>query len=267
MTVDEWLKTRAKILADNGNTSSRLDCVLMLERALQRDRGHIIAHLDDPLTRDQARALEMMFARRYKHEPMAYVLGHAEFYGRPFIVNRHVLVPRPESESIIELAKAAPAVDAILDVGTGSGALAITLALERIAPEVTGLDIDPACVEVAQQNAQQLGASVTFVRSDMLADWQPSTSVSAFGIVANLPYVPDEYPVNDAARHEPALALFSGADGLDHYHKLFAHLPAQTAWVITEALLSQHEQLAALAKTAGYQLMATDGLAQYFSRA
>jgi release factor glutamine methyltransferase len=266
MTVGDWLKTRAKILSNNGIDSARLDCVLMLEKVLKRDRGWLLAHLDAPLPDLESRALEMLFAHRYQHQPMAYILGKAEFYGRTFIVNKHVLVPRPESESIITLAKQSKPVDVIVDVGTGSGALAITLALGKVTGTVAGLDIDPACLGVAQQNAEALGARVTWQRSDLLSGWQPATSVTNLGIVANLPYVPDDYPINDAAKHEPKLALFSGPDGLDHYRKLFAQLPQATKWIITEALLQQHEPLAAIAKAAGYQLVATDGLAQYFTQ-
>lgn len=266
MTVGDWLKTRAKILSDNGIGSARLDCILMLEKVLSHDRGWLLAHLDEPLPDLESRALEVLFARRYQHWPMAYILGKTEFYGRTFAVNKHVLVPRPESESIIELAQHAVPVDMILDVGTGSGALAITLALEKVANIVAGLDIDPACLDVAQQNARLLGARVTWQSSDLLRGWQLPASVTKLGVVANLPYVPDDYPINDAANHEPKLALFSGVDGLDHYRKFFAQLPEATSWVITEALLEQHEPLASLAKSAGYRLAATDGLAQYFIR-
>lgn len=266
MTIDDWLKTRAKILHNNGIDSARLDCILMLEKVLNHDRGWLLAHLDTPLPDLESRALEIFFARRYQHQPMAYILGKSEFYGRTFIVNKHVLVPRPESESIIMLAQQAKPVDAIIDIGTGSGILAITLALEKAADVVAGLDIDPNCLDVAQQNAQLLGARVTWQRSDLLQSWLTPTSVKKLGVVANLPYVPDEHPINDAAKHEPKLALFSGVDGLDHYRKLFAQLPDTTEWVITEALLQQHGALAGVAKTAGYQLVTTDGLAQCFTK-
>lgn len=265
MTVDNWLRTRAKILSDNGNESARLDCILMLEKVLGRDRAWLLAHLDTVLPDLESRALEVLFARRYQHQPMAYILGKAEFYGRTFIINKHVLVPRPESESIIALAKQAKPVDGIVDVGAGSGALAITLVLEKITNNVAGLDIDPNCLDVAQKNAEVLGARVTWRQSDLLQNWLTPTPVNKLGVVANLPYVPDGYPINDAAKHEPKLALFSGADGLDHYRKLFAQLPDTIKWIITEALLQQHEALADIAKTAGYQLVTTDGLAQYFS--
>lgn len=266
MTVDHWLKTRAKILHDNGVESARLDCILMLEKVLSRERAWLLAHLDTTLPDLESHALEILFARRYQHQPMAYILGKTEFYGRTFMVDKHVLVPRPESESIIALAKQAAPVDGIVDIGTGSGALAITLALEKIADIVVGLDIDPGCLDVARHNAQLLGARVTWQHSDLLQDWLIPTSVKNLGVVANLPYIPIEYPINDAAKHEPRLALFSGTDGLDHYRKLFAQLPVVTAWVITEALPAQHTALVDIAKTAGYQLVDTDGFAQYFTR-
>jgi len=264
MTINDWLTTRSKLLLSRGIESARLDCVLMLEKALRTDRAQLYTRLDEDVPKLEASVLEVLFAKRYRHEPMAYILGSAEFYGRRFVVNEHVLVPRPESEAIIELAQQQSSVEAVIDIGTGSGALAITLALEHITDDVIGIDIDPQCLAVARENAKQLGANVTFIQSDLLHELNIAGTEQRTGFVANLPYVPDDYPINDAARHEPALALFSGADGLEHYRKLFVQLPSVAAWIITEALESQHSQLKKIAEQAGYSLLGHDGLAQVF---
>jgi len=264
MNSDSWLRSRSEILGRNGVESPRLDCVLMLERVLHIDRAQLYAHLDENLSSLQLAALEVLFARRYKHEPMAYILGSVEFYGRRFSVNEHVLVPRPESEDIITLVKDQSPIDTLLDIGTGSGALAITAALETRTSHVYGIDIDPACITVAQNNGATYNTPVTFVVSDLLSDWQSEHVAEHIGIMANLPYVPDDYPINSAARHEPALALFSGPDGLNHYRKLFAQLPTATAWIVCESLEQQHEPLAELASEHGLVLSDTRGLAQLF---
>lgn len=264
MTINEWLTTRSTLLLDRGIESARLDCVLMLEKALRTNRAQLYTRLDEDIPRLEASVLEVLFARRYRHEPMAYILGSAEFYGRTFVVNEHVLVPRPESEAIIELARQQQAADTVVDVGTGSGALAVTLALESIADDIIAIDIDPECIAVARENAQRLGADITYVQSNLLNELKSAGTEQTTGFVANLPYVPDGYPINDAARHEPALALFSGDDGLDHYRKLFMQLPPAATWVITESLESQHNELKKIAEQTGYRLLSHEGLAQVF---
>jgi methylase of polypeptide subunit release factors len=140
---------------------------------------------------------------------------------------------------------------------------------------VTATDIDAKCLLIAQQNARKLGAKVEFVRGDLLEPLRDSIPARSAGgletrdsiILANLPYVPAGYPVNKAASHEPASALFSGTDGLDHYRRLFAQaaeLPHRPTYIITESLEQQHGELQTLAEAHGYMLAAAVGLAHCF---
>lgn len=133
---------------------------------------------------------------------------------------------------------------------------------------MTATDIDAKCLLITQQNARKLGAKVEFVQGDLLEPLRDSRLETRDSIIlANLPYVPADYPVNKAASHEPASALFSGADGLDHYRRLFAQaaeLPHQPSYIITESLEQQHGELQTLAETHGCILTAAVGLAQCF---
>jgi release factor glutamine methyltransferase len=149
-------------------------------------------------------------------------------------------------------------------VGTGSGCLGITAALELPDADVTLLDVDPGALEVATQNASKLNAKVRTMQNDLLNNYNQPVDV----ILANLPYVPDNYPINQAAGNEPALALFAGEDGLDLYRRFWPqikNLDDQPEYVLTEALTTQHAALADIAKTAGYTLKQTDGLVQLFA--
>lgn len=267
-TVGAWLATNTKLLEAANIRSARLDCVILLEQRLPHNRAQILAHLDDPLTDEQLQKLTNDIALRLQHKPVQYIVGFSEFYGRNFFVSEDVLVPRPESEGIISLLKLVPAPATIIDVGTGSGCLAITAKLELPNARVIALDIDDACLEIAQQNANQLGAKVETYRSDLLAELNLNSLPQPITLLANLPYVPTTLPVNAAATHEPKHALFGGHDGLDLYRRLFAAIRDDAAQppqqLITEALTSQHAALAKLAEAHGYACTKQEGLAQLF---
>jgi len=266
MTTGEFLQTTTATLQQAGIATGRLDGLVLLEDILGIDRSNLLAHPETELTQAQATALAARVAERKNHRPLAYIRGKAAFYGRTFIVNNHVLVPRPETEAIIDLLKNLPleSGDRIADIGTGSGCLAITAALELPNARVTGYDISPEALLVAQTNAQNLGADVDFQISDLLQS-VPQQDV----LLANLPYVPDHFPVNQAATHEPKLALFSGADGLNHYKLLWQQITAASQkprFVLTEALPEQHHALAQLARHAGFVQDRKGGLVQLFAR-
>ena len=270
MSIAQFLQTASQQLIEAGVTSARLDALLLLEDCLQRDRAWLLAHDDAPLTAAQTAALEPLIARRLNHEPLAYIRGHAEFYGRSFSVNDQVLVPRPESEALIELFKKyAPPAARVADIGTGSGALAITAALETDAV-VSAVDIDEACLTVARQNAGRHTAQISFYHGDLLLPLAGlSTAEQPQVLLCNLPYVPDNYQVNRAAQHEPAKALFAGADGLDLYRALWQQISqhfAGVSIVITEALPAQQAALAKLAQAHGFKLAQTDHYGQCFIR-
>lgn len=272
MNLQTWRREAAQQLSTVGIESARLDALVLLCDELGREKAWVLAHGEAPLSATTEAALNTKVMQRAQHIPLAYIRGRVEFYGREFAVNTHVLVPRPESESIIELLKHSITRDAsctIADIGTGSGALAITAKLELPSASVFATDIDERCLEIAQKNAVKLEADITFLHGDLLSPLPHINSTDhKLVILANLPYVPEQYPINTAASHEPALALFSGKDGLNHYARLFAQAHALTvapSYMVTECLMEQQDSLSTLAQQSGYQMVQTDGLAQLFT--
>lgn len=265
MTVGEFLRAATKELQAAGIPSARLDCLLALEDETGHPRAWLLAHPEMILSEDAIASLNNFVTQRSDHLPMSYYRGHSEFYGRSFVVNKYVLVPRPETESMIDLLKASslPAQPKIADIGTGSGCIGITAALEIPKAKVFLYDIDSSALHVAQQNAKAYGVHVQTGQQNLLDIEDESFDV----ILANLPYVPEQYPINRAATHEPPTALFSGGDGLGHYRILWQQVSKrsqQPTLLLTESLPSQHNELAELARTARYQLVATQGYVQKF---
>ena len=272
MTIYEWLTSATAELNEAHIETARLDSLVLLSDELKRDKSWILGHPEHILQRSDIKILNTKIIQRAQHVPLAYIRGHAEFFGRKFTVNEHVLVPRPESEAIIELLKAnIPNTykGTIIDIGTGSGILGITAALEFPAAQVYATDIDSNALLVARDNAMQHHVALTFAEGDLLAALSDETPIVQSAILlANLPYVPEDYPVNKAATHEPPLAIFAGDGGLEQYKKLCAQLTvlnAKPSAVITESLCIQHEKIVQLMRTAGYTVQSTNGLAQYFA--
>lgn len=272
MTIQEWLGSTHAQLASAGIATARLDSLVLMSDELAHDKSWVLAHSDHILQRSEIDILNTKVAQRMQHIPLAYIRGKVEFYGRNLSVCKHVLVPRPESESIIELLKALPSPrsqSTIIDIGTGSGALAITVKLEFPAMRVIATDIDKTCLKLAKQNAVDLSAQIEFLQGDLL---EPLTSISLetnsqTTLMCNLPYVPIDFPINRAATHEPSTALFSGYDGLDHYLKLCAQLDVLSAtpdYILTESLVIQHAELTKLLGHHGYIMHSSDSLAQCF---
>lgn len=213
---------------------------LFLREILGVSAARIAAYPETTLTPEQAGRFADLLARRESGEPVAYLLGVREFYGRDFKVGPAVLIPRPETELIVDLVRErvpAGAAPAILDLGTGSGALAVTLALELPAARVTAVDFSPAALAVARANAEALGARVRFVESDWFAALDAG---ERFGvIVSNPPYVADGDPhlAEGDVRFEPASALASGPAGLDDIVRIVAAAPAflePGGWLLLE---------------------------------
>ncbi|MHB8147291.1 MAG: peptide chain release factor N(5)-glutamine methyltransferase [Vulcanimicrobiaceae bacterium] len=214
--------------------SPRADAQLLLAYALAKGREWLIAHADDPLDVATADRFDGYVVRRSKGEPIAYILASAWFYGREFIVNHAVLVPRPQTEHLIDEALAhlrgtgqgVGARRAVLDVGLGSGAIACTIAAELPEALVAGTEISPAALEVAKANARRLGveARCEFMLGDLLA---PVPGRRFDAVLANLPYVPtaDIAPAPDPVSFEPQSALDGGPDGLSLYRRLLPDLP------------------------------------------
>lgn len=266
MTVAQFLAEATKSLQKADIESARLDVLILLEDTLKRDRSNILAHPELSLTAAQILTLNKKITQRKKHVPLAYIRGSVAFFGREFLVNRRVLVPRPETETIIELLKECSFSQPpfIVDVGTGSGCIGITAALELPAAHVHFYDIDRAALDTAQDNARRLHVHGEYYLGNILDPWRHDYNI----VLANLPYVPDLYPINEAAVFEPPLALFSGKDGLAHYRLLWQQISAHNTkpvHVIIEALPEQHASLIELATTAGYRLRKTRDYVQHFA--
>jgi release factor glutamine methyltransferase len=267
MTVQEFLQNATKTLQAAGIETARLDTFVLLEDVMETSRAALLAHPGKSVPEQRLTALSNFITQREKHTPLAYIRGKVMFYGREFIVNNHVLVPRPESEAIIDCLRQLPlgGTPRIADIGTGSGCLGVTTALELFGAKVFLCDIDAAALAVAKKNAQVHNVAVQIKQQDLLKNCAEQFDV----ILANLPYVPESYPINQAAEFEPKQALFSGADGMDHYGTFWqqiASMPGQPTHVITECLPEQHKSQVKLAKAAGYALENTRDFAQHFVR-
>lgn len=205
----------------------------LLARAAGRSRRWFLSRGRDQAAGADAEAFLSLVRRRASGEPLQYLLGEWEFHGRTFRVDPRALIPRGETEGIIDVARsAAPFAHRILDAGTGSGILAVTVALEWPDAAVTALDRSVAALALARENAAALGTleRIAFVGSDWLSALGPTgVRVEPFDlVVANPPYVPlEDAPHLDktVSDHEPGLALFGGADGLDPLRTLFSSLP------------------------------------------
>ncbi len=267
MNIDDWLRQSQRQLTVAGIETARLDCLVLLEDYLNKNRTQLLAHPELEITVEQQKYLWKCVERRTKHEPLAYIRGKVEFYGREFIVDKHVLVPRPESEAIIELlkAKAADLPDhpRIADVGTGSGVLGITAKLELPNAQVDLFEVDQAALDVAQKNINKFSMFLDCFLGDLLATANTLYDV----VITNLPYVPNGFSINRAAQVEPRLAIFGGADGLDLYRRLFAQLQTlsqKPSVVLTESLPQQHADLAEIARNVGFKLAKTEDFIQQF---
>lgn len=257
MTISIWLSYAKDKLETAGIGTAKLDSQLLLADQLGRDRAWLLAHLDTMVTEETKNKLDQQLEERSRHVPLAYIRGKTEFYGREFLIDRRVLEPRPESETMIDLLKKLPEAGEpiqIIDVGTGSGALAITAKLELPKSHVIATDIDPGCLEVARANAEKHQVSIDFAEGDLLT---PVMHLEGDLVVtlANLPYVPDDFEVNRAALQEPHQAIFGGPDGLDPYRKLFeqaAELAMRPRYILTESLPPQHKQLQFIAARFGF---------------
>lgn len=267
MTVVAWLFETMEQLGDAGVDSPRRDALVLLEDILGKDRAWVLAHPEYVLSNAENAAVQKLVQQRINRTPLAYIRGKSWFFGRLFEVNRDALIPRPESESFIEaLQDLKP--QKVIDIGTGSGALAITTKLELPQTEVIATDLSSKALKLAQKNTQTHNTDITFLLGDLL---NPLTDVqlAQSTIITNLPYVPDSAEKSPELALEPSEALFSGDDGLDHYRKFWQQIQNRTAnpqYILTEALESQHPDLIELAKKGGYKHIKTDVLVQVFAR-
>ncbi|MCF8157202.1 MAG: peptide chain release factor N(5)-glutamine methyltransferase [Rhodoferax sp.] len=241
----------------------RLDAQLLVLHALgrqQRERAWLLAHDTDSLPEALHAALQATVQRRAQGEPLAYITGHKEFYGLGLLVNAHVLVPRPDTETLVDWAlevlatiDAAPRLPArILDLGTGSGAIALALKHTRPELQVSAVDFSTDALAVARANAQQLQLDVCLIQGN----WLAGVADRYNAIVSNPPYIAAADPHLSALTHEPLQALASGADGLDDIRAIVAQAPAHLlpgGWLLLEHGYDQAAAVRSLLTTAGLQ--------------
>jgi len=266
MKIETWLKSATLQLQSADCSTPRLDAQILACDTINCSKAWLLSHPEHVINPGTVKKMNRYLKQRVNHIPIAYILGIKEFYGREFKLNRDVLVPRPESEALIALALQITQPNLkVIDVGCGSGILGITLALEKPDWNITLSDISPEAIQIARQNTilHQISSRVEFALQDLMREDRNDYDLA----ICNLPYVPD------AMRHkidliaEPAIALYSGAEGLDHYTDLFSLLSQRTAkprFVITESLESQHTLLSKLARESGYGLIQTADLAQLY---
>ncbi len=216
LTVGEALSQGSAIFAKSGVEVPRLTAEVLLCHALGRERSYLFGHPEEPLTE-----LQWIHYGRYLHQrldgkPTQYITGTQEFYGRPFRVTPDVLIPRPETEHLVE-AVLPLAKGTVIDVGAGSGAIAVTIALETSA-YVVATDISARALRIAEANARLLDAPVSFTECDLLS---AIATDSCELVVSNPPYIREGAALQrEVADWEPRKALFAGADGMDAYRRL-----------------------------------------------
>jgi release factor glutamine methyltransferase len=209
--------------------TSRLDAQVLLRHVLGVDQAHLLTYPQQALTPEQVQQYTRLVQRRADGEPIAYIVGSVGFYDRDIFVTPDVLIPRPETEHLIEAALAHASEKPDLhaaDIGTGSGAIAVTFAARTPGATLYATDISPAALSIAQRNAAYYGlTNITFIHCD-LCDALIQQGKQLDLLMANLPYIrSDELPRLEVSKHEPTLALDGGADGLDLVRRLLGQVP------------------------------------------
>ncbi|HWE32184.1 MAG TPA: peptide chain release factor N(5)-glutamine methyltransferase [Solirubrobacteraceae bacterium] len=214
-SVNQALARGAATLAAAGVDAPRLDSELLLAEAMAVGRERLVLEARAGLPAETVRRYDRLLTRRVAREPVAYILGRREFRRLTLSVDRRALIPRPETELLVELGLTLAPAARVADVGTGSGAVALALKDERPDLTVVGIDVSEDALAIARKNGAQLGLDVRFVCADLLdgGDYD--------AVLANLPYVADGAAVApEISLYEPASALFAGADGLDAIRRL-----------------------------------------------
>lgn len=265
-TIQEILSSGTAYLESRGIEGARHSMQCLLVHVLGCSKTWLYLHHDDPLKEEQLAPLRDLLRERGKGVPLQHLLGTTEFYRREFRTDARALIPRPETEELVELAlqrvKQRPGMR-VLDMGCGSGIIGITLALELAAvkPDVVMADISESALALTLENAAGLGAKVRTYRSDLFEAWtakddNPVVPPADFDLVlANLPYVPDGEAVSAEVTHDPATALYGGADGLDIVRRFLRdalpHL-ADNCLVMLEVGHDQGHATAAIMQELGY---------------
>lgn len=269
MRIDTWLKNATTLLHKKAIPSARLDSEIILAHILQCSRTYIHAHTDQNLTPQQHSIADACLKLRSEHVPIAYITGQKEFYGHTFIVTTATLVPRPESESCVSLAldvitDYSLTTPTIVDVGTGSGCIGISIKKASPTADVTLIDIDKNALSVAQKNSDKQNVTVSLLTSSLLENYHQQADI----IVANLPYVnPDWKYLSEDTKHEPDHALYAQNNGLSLIYQLLDTIkPAlkEQSFVILESDASQHDAIIAYATKKDLVYIKTQGLCMLF---
>ncbi len=234
----------------------RVDASLLLCDQLKCERGWLITHDDAELTPEFSNMLTRQLQQRADGVPVAYLLGRKEFHGLELEVTPETLVPRPDTETLVdwalELLGPLPGSPAVVDLGTGSGAIALAIKNRHPAAQMSAVDLSAGALAVAQANAQRLGLDVTFHLGDW---WEPLRGQRFELIVSNPPYIAGDDPHLPALRHEPLQALTPGGDGLSALRALIDGAPAHLqagGWLLLEHGYDQSEAVAAMLAVRGY---------------
>jgi len=249
--------TIAAVLAEAQSIIGRLEARALLRHVLHCDEARLIAHGDDDLAAPHAAAYGALVARRAAGEPVAYLTGSREFYGRAFVVTPAVLIPRPETELLVELAlqRLPENGGCVLDLGAGSGCIGVTIAAERPQVRVTLVDASTDALDVARENAHRFAVTNTTV---LCSDWYAALGDARYDlIVANPPYVAagDVHLTRGDLRFEPHSALVAGVDGLADIRRIVAGAPEHLVpggWLMCEHGHDQADACAALLRQAGF---------------
>lgn len=265
-TVDQYLTKSLAVLKNSSIPSPRLDSLLLLEHVVEIDRATILAHPEMKLSTSQLARLEKLLTKRISHIPIAQLVHFGYFFGRKFYLNQHVLQPRPETESMVEMLlelikehkkstkdQSQKQAITICDVGTGSGAIGITAKLEVPESRVVLIDKSTRAMKVAKINDVFYSTDCELIVNDLLS----GISNPGQFLLCNLPYVPDRFHINLEAGQEPKMAIFGGKDGLNLYRRLFKQIQKiqkKPLYILCESLPFQHDALIGIANSSNYDL-------------
>ncbi len=231
-TIRRILQWTTSHLAQRGSSSPRLDAEILLAHARGCRRIDLYTHFDEELSEDERSRMRELVRRRAAHEPVAYLVGHREFFSLDFEVDRHVLIPRPDTETLVmavlDTLRQQPTFRRVLELGTGSGCAAVAVAVQSPGVNLTATDVDPAALAIAQRNARRHNVAdrIRFLAGDLFAPLDESARFDV--IFSNPPYVAThefEQLAPDVRDHEPRRALDGGRDGLDVIRRIIAECP------------------------------------------
>lgn len=266
--INTWLIDATKQLLDANIPSAKLDAEILLAHSTNKTRTNLHAHPEQIICSKDLELANSYLRLRINRMPVAYIIGHKEFYGRNFTVTSATLIPRPESEQIIyflkDIVEKAPTAKlSLVDVGTGSGCLGITAKLEIPSLGVTLADISKKAIDIARLNSKALGAPVNIVQSDLFTELHNKYDI----IIANLPYVDKIWDCSPETKFEPSLAIFADDCGESIIKRLIDAVPdhlSEDGYLIIEADPRQHKELIDYAKDKSLTKIAKEDYAIVF---